>query len=217
MKTSTKVFLTVFTLSMSANAQVTSTYTDLREKLVFGVKAGTNFSNVYDSKGEDFRADAKFGLAAGLYVAIPIGPIIGIHPEVLISQKGFKGSGSLLGASYEYTHTTTYLDIPLYFALKPSESVTILAGPQFSYLVKSRDVFGSGVNSYAQEQEFENDDIRKNTMSMSVGVDVNLEHFVIGGRAAWDFLDNKSDGTSETPRYKNQWVQLTVDYRFYAN
>jgi hypothetical protein len=135
---------------------------------------------------------------------------------VLLSQKGFRGTGSLLGSTYDYTHTTSYVDIPIFFALKPSETVTILAGPQFSYLIKSRDVFATGANTIAQEQEFQNDDIRKNTMSISLGVDINLNHFVIGGRAVWDFVDNRGDGTSQTPRYKNQWVQLTVDYRFYS-
>jgi hypothetical protein len=48
------------------------------EELTFGIKAGANFSNVYDTKGEDFRADGKLGLAAGAFFAIPLGKTIGV-------------------------------------------------------------------------------------------------------------------------------------------
>ncbi|MGJ8661780.1 MAG: outer membrane beta-barrel protein, partial [Bacteroidota bacterium] len=115
---------------------------------------------------------------------------------------------------YEYKHTTNYLDVPLYFAFKPSEFVTLLLGPQFSYLLSYQDSFTTGTTSILQEQEFQNEDIRKNTLSLSIGADINIEHFVIGARAAWDLQNNKSDGTSTTPRYKNQWLQLTLGYKF---
>jgi hypothetical protein len=39
----------------------TTTITDNREKLLFGLKIGTNYSNIYDSQGENFVADSKFG------------------------------------------------------------------------------------------------------------------------------------------------------------
>ena len=61
--------------------------TDNREEFQFGLKAGLNYSNVYDAKGEQFNANAKFGLAAGVFMAIPIGKYLGIQPEVLLSQK----------------------------------------------------------------------------------------------------------------------------------
>lgn len=207
------LFIAVMAFSFNNFAQET----DYRDTPQFGLKAGLNFSNVYDSEGEEFRADGKAGLAGGFFVAIPIGTYLGIQPEVLFSQKGFKGSGKILGANYNYVHNTNYLDIPIYFTLKPSEYITIVAGPQFSYLMSSKDVFNSGETSIEQEQEFENDDIRKNTLSFSTGLDINLNNVVIGARAAWDLLDNKKDGTSSTPRYKNQWVQVSIGYRFHAN
>lgn len=191
--------------------------TDFRDKLSFGLKAGVNYSNVYDSQGEEFQASPKFGLAAGGFVAIPIGKFFGLQPEALISQKGFKATGRILGGTYKFTRTTTYIDLPLFFAFKPSEFFTIMAGPQYSYLIHQTDVFANASTSIAQETEFENDNIRKNTLCAVGGFDLTMKHIILSARAGWDFQNNNGDGTSSTPRYKNAWYQATVGYRFYHN
>jgi hypothetical protein len=198
--------ITVLSIAYSVNAQ---------DQLAFGLKVGTNYSNVYDSEGEEFDADGKFGLAMGAFLSIPIGQFIGIQPEVLFSQKGFKATGRILGSTYTLTRTTNYIDVPLLVALKPIESITLLAGPQFSYLMKQKDVFENSSTTFQQEQEFENDNIRKNTLCFIGGIDVNLEHVVVGARAGWDLSNNNGNGTSSTPRYKNVWIQATIGYRFY--
>lgn len=187
---------------------------DYREKLAFGVKGGLNLSNVYDSQGEEFDADAKFGFVGGGFVSIPLGKCIGIQPEVLISQKGFQATGRILGSAYSFTRTTTYLDIPLLFAIKPFEFLTILVGPQYSYLLKQKDVFENAYTTIEQETEFENDNIRKNTLCITGGTDINIKHIVIGARVGWDFMNNNGNGTTSTPRYKNVWYQATVGFRF---
>ncbi|MBI5539460.1 MAG: PorT family protein [Bacteroidia bacterium] len=206
------LFAVVAGLSYLGTAQENET--DFREKVQFGGKIGLNYSNVYDARGEEFNADAKFGLAAGGFVSIPLGKYLGVQPEVLFSQKGFQATGVILGSTYKFTRTTSYIDIPIFFAFKPSEFITILGGPQYSYLIKQRDVFGNATTSIAQEQEFENDNIRKNTMCILIGADFTIKHIVIGARAGWDFQNNIGDGTSTTPRYKNVWYQATFGYRF---
>jgi len=187
-------------------------YDDLREDLTFGLKAGINYSNVWDEEGQDFEADSRVGFAGGLFVSIPIGKYIGFQPEVLISQKGYEGSGTLLGIPYSSSRTTTHLDIPLQIQFKPSEFITLLAGPQYSYLLRQKDKYTFGSNSTQQEQEFDNENIRKNTLGFVVGADIMLSQVVLSGRAGWDFQNNKGDGTSSTPRYKNQWLQFTLGF-----
>lgn len=157
--------------------------TDYRENLNFGVKIGANYSNVYDSEGEEFMAEGKLGLATGAFLSIPISKYFGIQPEVLLSQKGFKATGSILGRPYEIVRTSTYLDIPLFFSVKPSEFLTLQAGPQFSYLLKQKDSFTNTFLSYEEEQEFTNDNIRKNTLCFIVGGDINIKAIVVGARA----------------------------------
>jgi len=208
-----RILTVILTIGFMSNSF--SQGTDRREDFVFGLKAGTNYSNVWDEQGEDFVADSKFGLAGGAFLGIPLGKYIGLQPEVLLSQKGFKGTGSIpLVGSYEFTRTTTYLDIPLQVQLKPSEFITIVAGPQYSYLLKEKNEFTSGDEIIGNEEEFENDNIRKNTLGVVGGVDINISSFVISGRAGWDLQNNNGDGTTSDPNYKNHWFQLTVGFMF---
>ena len=211
--------IAAFAMITGVNAQESfqaknSSRTDTRTNVILGAKLGANFSNVYDSEGEDFVADGKFGFVAGGFVTIPLGELFAIQPEVLYSQKGFKGSGTLFGSSYSYTRTTDHLDIPLLVAIRPIEYISILAGPQFSFLVSEKNEFTSAAGNATQEQAFNNDNVRKNTFGFIGGVDVNIDKLVIGARAAWDLRTNNGDGTSDTPRYKNMYYQLTLGYKF---
>lgn len=199
--------LTIGTLSAQDKAA------DKRDQLVFGIKAGMNVSNVWDEQGADFVADPKLGAAGGVFLAVPIGKYFGVQPEVLFSQKGFKGGGSLLGFPYSFTRTTSYLDVPILVQFKPIEYFTLLAGPQFSYLLKEKNVYTFGSNSSEQEQAFSNEDVRNNILGFVVGADVTVKAFVLSARAGWDFQNNNKNGVSTTPRYKNQFLQLTIGFR----
>ncbi|MDZ4667486.1 MAG: porin family protein [bacterium] len=209
-KTNTVVFLLLLS-TMAVNAQ--ENLMDKRDRFQVGVKVGGSYSNVYDTQGDEFKADAKFGVTGGAFVRIPLGTYIGAQIEGMVTQKGFKATGKILGSSYEFKRTTTFLEIPLLVALKPSEFITIVGGPQYSYLLKQRDEFTSSTLSFAQEQEFKNDNVRKNILGFIVGVDINLKNLVLGGRMGWDFQNNQGDGTSTTPRYKNVCTQITIGYR----
>lgn len=212
MKKTGLILFTIIGLGITVTAQESYEF-DRREKLTFGARVGLNLSNVWDSEGQDFDADAKLGFAGGVFAGIPIGKYIGVQPELIFSQKGFQASGILLGTAYSYEKTTSWIDVPLQFQMKPLPFLTILAGPQFSFRVSERNVYTYGNNSSAQQEEFENDNIRKNIFGISTGFDVNIYHVVVSGRACWDLQSNKGDGTSTTPRYRNQFVQLTIGFK----
>lgn len=215
MKRAIIIIVMIMLTATNAVAQTDRTATDdNREKMFIGIKGGLNLSNVYDSEGENFVANSKFGFVVGGFITIPIGKFFGVQPEVLFSQKGFKSTGTFLGNSYEMTRTTDYIDVPLLVSFKPVESVSLLFGPQFSYLLKQKDDFKGGTISSTQEDQFSNDNIRKNTFCLTGGADFNVDHLVIGVRAGWDVKNNNGDGTSTTPRYKNMWYQATIGYRF---
>ncbi|MBK9688478.1 MAG: PorT family protein [Saprospiraceae bacterium] len=103
-----------------------------------GIKAGVNFANVYDEQGEDFQADGKIGFAGGAFMTIPISTWLGVQPEILFSQKGFKATGTLLNNPYTLTRTYNHFDVPIYLAIMPIKSLTLLVGPQFSFLTRQR-------------------------------------------------------------------------------
>lgn len=210
------IFIIIFVIVSLGNSCIAQdSGSDLRNKLQFGIKFGTNYSNVYDTKGEDFKADPKFGVVTGIFLKIPMGRFIGFQPEVLFSQKGFKTSGTSLTIPYKFTRTTSFIDVPLLVSIKPCGLVTILAGPQYSYLMIEKDVFDSGNLTAEQKKEFDNTNIRKNILSLLGGVDINVNHLVFGLRAGWDITNNNGDGTSSVPQYKNVWYQVTVGLKSY--
>lgn len=208
------LMLAMVVLTVTNSKAQSEPTTDNRDKMSFGVKVGANYSNVYDSEGEDFVADPKLGLAVGGFLSFPLGKFIGIQPEILFSQKGFKSSGTYLGSTYEMTRTTNHIDVPILFSVKPIPQISLLFGPQFSYLLSQKDDFTGGSISTTQQDDFNNDNLRKNTFGLTGGVDFNVENFVIGLRAAWDVNRNNGDGTSTTPRYRNRLLQATVGYKF---
>jgi len=200
-------------MSLSLSSMLKAQDEDTRDRLTIGFRAGINYSNVWDAQGQDFKASPRVGFAGGVFAGIPLGTFLGFQPEVLLSQKGFQGSGTLLDQPYSFSRTTTYIDVPLQLQLKPSEFLTIVLGPEYSYLINEEDTYTYGINSSSQEQAFNNDNIRKNIFGLIVGADVIIEHFVISGRVGWDLQTNNGNGTSSTPRYKNQWGQLTIGFR----
>lgn len=205
---SVALLFSVFTI----NAQEPNS--DNRDKLQLGIKGGLNFSNIYDSEGEEFDAEGKFGFVGGLFLTIPIGKYLGVQPEVLYSQKGYKSTGSFLGTSYEMKRTTNFIDVPILLQIKPVEFVTLLAGPQYSFMLKRKDEFTGGSLSAVQEEEFKNDDLRNNILGVIGGADFNFENLVLGARVGWDLQNNFKDEPSTTPRYRNVWYQATIGFRF---
>lgn len=185
-----------------------------RNKVSLGFKGGTNFANIFDADSESFENDFRVGLAAGMFLQIPLGDLLGIHPEIMFSQKGFKGDGSLFGVDYEFSRTSNFIDVPLMVALKPSSRVTLLAGPQFSYLLSTTEDITADDLGVEIIEEFDNQDLRNNILGFAAGIDININQIVIGLRASWDLTNNSSDGSSEAIRYRNMIYQVTAGFRF---
>ncbi len=202
-------FILIVSFALLTNTGITQ---DL-SSITFGPKVGLNLSNVYDTQDENFVADSKIGLAGGLFLSLPLGSLFGVQPELLFSQKGFNATGSLLGNSYSLTRTLNYIDVPLLVAVKPAPSFTLLVGPQFAFLLSRKDVFTNSALTIEQIQLFNNENLRKNTLGLVAGFDLNLNRIVVGVRAGYDLSQNNADGTSTTPRYKNAWYQATIGLR----
>jgi len=210
-----KIAFLIVAISFCVNVSYAQTVlSDFRDNLQLGFKVGANLSNVYDAQGDAFEADAQYGMVIGGFLKIPIGSFLGIQPEVLFSQKGYQGSGKVLGLAYEYSRRTNFIDIPLLIAFKPIPFITLLGGPQYSYLLKQTDDFSSPLTSSQTIQEFKNEDINKNILCFIGGGDINLNKVVLSARMGWDITKNNGDGTSTVPRYKNVWYQATIGHVF---
>lgn len=215
MKTLNKLFIipAFALLSATAVAQTTTSTTnepynmDAREELKVGIKAGINYSNVYSESGDDYVADGKVGFAGGVFVSIPLSQLIGIQPELLYSQKGFKTEGTFFDGKV----TSNHLDLPVHLQIKPTENISLLVGPQLSYLLSTKyEIDGL---SLVDEEDLEDENNRA-TFGISAGVDFTLQNFLISARGSWDLSKFNKDNSTSDINYKNQLFQITLGYRF---
>jgi hypothetical protein len=212
MKKSYIIFSLLLT-TIAAPAQTPADADDEREEVHLGIKGGFNYSNVYDTQGKDFKAQGAFGLAAGIFLGIPIGKYVGVQPELIVSQKGFSATGNVSSGPYEFSRSSTYIDIPIELMIKPTKYITFVVGPQYSYLAGQKDAFTNPGSAFSYAQEYSNENMRKNIFGLVGGMDVNIRHLVLSSRVGCDLQQNNGDGSSVTPHYKNVWFQTTVGFR----
>lgn len=188
--------------------------TDRRDKLQIGVKGGADYSGVWNTKGQNLVNSPVWGYAYGGFLSIPLGTYIGIQPEVMYDQKGFSQTGTTLdGGQFSYTDRTDWLDVPLLFQFKPAESVYLLGGPMYSYLLQRTQNFTNGVTSQTTQQEFQNANLNKNIFGLMFGIDLNFWPMVLSGRVGWD-LTNNYNNPSTVPQYRNVLGQVSLGFRF---
>jgi len=200
---------TLLGLFASASAQTT----DNPNRVRAGIRAGANFASMVE-EGGDFDNEMKPGFAAGGFVEIPIVNFLSIQPELWYSQKGYKSTNTILGREYQYKAKLNYVDLPVLLKLKPTQQVGIVVGPQISWLTSSDYKFETPEGEFEQSYDYDNSNLRNNVLGGVVGLEYTSGHFVAGARYSLDFQQNDEDGNTNTPRFKNQVIGLSVGYRF---
>ena len=205
-----KIFILAIALLSSAgiaNAQSTD------KPVKFGVKAGANFSNIIKDDGNNsFKTDYLVGYHAGVTVDIKLLDNLAFTPEALYSTKGYK-STSTFG---EFTQTTHFIDIPILASVKLGGGLNLVAGPQVSFLMSTKNTFETGFGTAEQKiVEDDSDRFRKSLVGGVVGFRYDFSNRVgLNGRYALDFQKNNENGTSQTPEYKNQVFQVGLGIKF---
>jgi hypothetical protein len=180
-----------------------------------GFKAGLNVSNVIKSGESDFKSRFKPGLAAGVFVDIPVVESFSFAPELVYSQKGYQSSGTILGGDYDYKVTTNFVDVPLLAKIWLTEGLNISVGPQVSFLLSTTESFKSGTQEFRNTIEEKNKNLKKSLFGGVIGLGYELGgQLGINARYALDFQKNNADGSAEVPEYKNQVIQVGLTYQF---
>jgi hypothetical protein len=213
----TKTYMLLLCMLLLAGFTKTSAQTnndDLRSMLGIGIRAGVNLANIYDVDAGDLEHKTRIGLAVGAFLNLPFGQYVGFQPELIYSQKGYRSSGSILDASYKFSRRIDYLDIPLQLQIKPAPVLTLLLGPQYSFLLSKNLKVNSGSLGADITNEIDNQNIRKNILGLVFGADLNFQNLILGGKISWDLQRNNGDGTSSSPRYRNVVGQITLGLYF---
>jgi hypothetical protein len=196
--------ISILSISM-ANAQSND------DGVKIGIKAGANFSNIIKSGDKDFETDYKTGFNAGVTLDIPVVPRLSFAPELVFSQKGYKAQ-TLLG---DFTQTTSFIEAPILAKINVVDRFNIVAGPQVSFLVSTKNKFDSGFGTVEQEYEEDSDKFRKSLVGGVIGASFDISPNIdLHGRYALDFQKNNEDGTSQTPKFRNQVFQVGLGFKF---
>ncbi len=207
--------IALFFVSLSIFAQENTSQKNAELAVRIGFKGGISIATVIKSNDNNFSSNPLFGFNGGGVLQLPLGHIIALQPELLFSQKGYRASGTSLLGDYDYRRYLNFLDIPLLVRINASKKFGIVAGPQYSYLLSTHTNFKSGDASYKQTVNNENDNICKNIFGGVIGADINLDdNFFLYSRYTIDFKNNNGDGTSSTPAYKNQVIQVGLGILF---
>ncbi|MDD8020039.1 MAG: porin family protein [Acidobacteriota bacterium] len=120
----------------------------------FGLRGGVNSAKLTGADASDLEGTIKnkAGLVAGVFLAINLGKIITIEPEVLYTMKGSKVEniqGEYTGKIYG-----DYLEIPVLLKIRiPAHGVqpTIFAGPSVGF--KLREKFSNDSGDVTPEEK----------------------------------------------------------------
>lgn len=176
------------------------------------VKAGANFSGVYDPVGMA-NARPNNGVTAGVSLLVPLSQYVGIQTEALFSQKGFR-AGGLTTNNFTVVRTSNYIDVPLMIALRPYRLTTFVAGPVYSLWMSHSDNYTDVSENNAESFTLNNDAPRASNLGILTGVDFNIKKISIGARFGFDLFSNTRDEASPT-QYKNIWIQTTVGFKIF--
>lgn len=159
----------------------------------------------------------------GLMVEIPISSRLYFQPELLYVEKGARGKTTLSNVeSPHFTQRLQSLALPLLLSVRLGEKLTVAAGPEVAYLLRSRllvDGKNSGTTgdfSYFEDEKF--------LLNADLEVGYRLARFQLSLRANLglqpvaeiDFTDVNGE-VVEQVKYHNHALQLALAYRLFGS
>lgn len=146
----------------------------------FGLRLGGNTAKLTGDDIQDIEETikSKTGLVAGVFLAINLGKIVTIQPEVLYTMKGTKLEDSL--GEYSGKLYGDYLEIPLLLKIRiptPGIQPAIFAGPSVGFKLREKLTF-DGQDVPLEESLLENNDYGA---IFGAGLDLG-RHFMIDVR-----------------------------------
>lgn len=182
------------------------------QKIAF--KGGFTYSDAIMSPEPVDIIDGKAGFHAGIVLQdLMLSDKIGIQPELIYSQQGFKigGVGSI---------GMHYLSLPILLKFPVTEELSLLAGPQVSYLTNTKIGIGNGLFSVNYNGLFKDIDL-----GLVGGLEYKVSDKVaLGGRYVLgltnvnkDFQIDNNNNLSDYLSIKNTSAQVYVSFSFGKN
>ena len=175
----------------------------------FGVRAGFNYTNFYDSEGCKFKPGFQAGVVGDLSVA----PAFSIQPAILFATQGCKTEYSnLASSSSDATTTLNYIQVPVHFQYKVDLSgpkLFVQAGPFFGYGLGGKTKAGSNSVDIKMGGD---ENLKAIDYGVSGGVGVQFGHIQVGVGYLLGLAD--INNTDFGHSVKNTGLSLALTYLF---
>jgi hypothetical protein len=170
----------------------------------FGLKGGINDFKV---AGRSFDNKSQIGLNGGAYGEYKISNQWGIQPELewnWIQSKTGDQFNQIYPGGISTNIQLNYISVPVMLTFKPVPELSIMAGPQYGYLIsQTTGLFPQGKNKSFSTSDF----------SIAFGGQLNLGKVKIGLRYVVGLLN--VNGINDSDQWKNRGLQAYLGYRIF--
>jgi len=173
--------------------------------VLFGAKAGVNFSTITSDEFDSFDGRTAFHL--GFVAEVPICETFSFQPEFLYSSQGSDYSETDL----EGTVKLDYLNVPLIGKYYVAEGFSLEAGPQIGLLLSATDKGEFDGGSYDDDIK---DFIKGIDFGINFGVGYKLDSGLNFGARYNLGLSDVNDDYEEGGTYKNGVIQAYLGFFF---
>lgn len=176
-----------------------------QEYVVFGAKGGVNFSNFAGDGFASFEEDsnARTAYHLGLVAEIPVSDRFSVQPEVLYSAQGFDIVQIENNPDVEFR--LDYINVPVLAKFYVTDGLSLVAGPQFGFLVESE------IKSENSETELNSENFNNFDMAVGFGAEYKFNKFFLYGRYNAGLTDIYENENVEA---KNSVIQAGVGFMF---
>lgn len=190
----------------------------------FGVKGGYNYATLNGDEAKDLNLKGLSGFYVGAFVELPIMESFAIQPELLYTAKGAKWErqGIISGQTYASSLNLNYLSVPVLAKLKFANVFSVMAGPQFGFLMNKPEVkwdtpLGSG------STELDKDAFGTFDVGLALGASVGLPSGLFVEARYTHGLTNVFDSDNSSLQdaqignsndFKNAVISLGVGFKF---
>ena len=178
--------------------------------LAYGAKGGVTLATVSEDSDVESEWGYRVGLAAGGYVALPLGSRLAIQAEGLFNQKGARADVDDLVTTLKLD----YIEVPvlLKYAVTRggARSIHIFGGPSIAFKVRSRATasFGDTTIDTDEDENIENLDF-----GVAAGAGVDFGKWSIDGRYTFG-LSSLVKSDADEAELRSRAISVLVGVRF---
>jgi hypothetical protein len=174
-----------------------------------GLDIGVNVANTTSAYNSNFSTGTLAGLHAGLTFDIPLIYPLSFAPEAIYSQKGY----TAVTNNGNFTQRKQFIDLPLLAKFNVGPIVRLYIGPQYSFLLSTRNTYDNGF--VVTNQQYYDNTGSKAILDGVLGVGFDLNRYVeLRARYTLDLQSTGSVNSVYQPDYRNQVWQFGLNFKF---